>query len=151
MPMMQRTADVVWEGDLRGEGRLRVESSAFPELPVTFAARTETAGGKTSPEELIAAAHATCYAMAFSNTLAQQATAPERLEVSAVCSLDRVEGALKITGVDLTARGKVAGIDQRRFDELAQIAEQRCPVSNALRGNVEIRLHAELMRGAATS
>jgi len=145
MPLMERKADIVWEGDLQtGGGRLTVASGAFPELPMTFAARTERADGKTSPEELIAAAHATCYAMAFSNMLKQQASAPERLEVSAVCTLDRVEGALKITTMDITVSGRVAGIDDARFKELAALAEQRCPVSNALRNNVDIRLHAQL-------
>jgi len=145
MPVMERRADIVWEDDLQtGGGRLSVASGAFPELPMTFAARTESAGGKTSPEELIAAAHATCYAMALSNTLKQQASAPERLDVSASCTLDRVEGALKITTMAITVRGRVPGIDDARFRELAALAEQRCPVSNALRNNVEIRLHAQL-------
>ncbi len=146
MPVMERRADVIWEGDLQtGAGRLTVGSGAFPELPMTFAARTESADGKTSPEELIAAAHAACYAMAFSNTLKQQASAPERLEVSALCTLDRVEGGLKIITMDITVRGRVSGIDDSRFRELAGLAEQRCPVSNALRNNVDIRLHPELM------
>ncbi|MDP9235860.1 MAG: OsmC family peroxiredoxin [Chloroflexota bacterium] len=149
MPKMERRAEIVWEGDIRGSGRLSVGSEAFPEQVVTFAARTEAADGKTSPEELIAAAHATCYAMAFSNTLAQEKSPPERLEVSAVCTLDRVEGALKITTIELAVRGVVSGIDQARFEELARLAEQRCPVSNALRGNVEISVHAELRGGAA--
>jgi osmotically inducible protein OsmC len=145
MVMMERTASVTWEGDLRsGAGRLSVESAAFPELPVTFSARTEAKDAGTSPEEMIAAAHATCFAMAFSNTLATNDAPPERLEVTATCALDRVEGALKITTMDLRVRGTVAGIDAARFEELARTAEQRCPVSNALRGNVEIRLEAML-------
>jgi osmotically inducible protein OsmC len=148
MPKMERRAEIVWEGDIRGSGRLRVGSEAFPEQVVTFAARTEAADGKTSPEELIAAAHAACYAMALSNTLAQEKSPPQRLEVSAVCTLDRVDGALKITTIELTVHGEVSGIDQRRFEELARVAEQRCPVSNALRGNVDISVHAELLSGA---
>ena len=147
MPIMQRTANVVWEGNLRGTGRLSVGSEAFPEQAVTFSARTEVADGKTSPEELIAAAHATCYAMAFSNTLDKSGAPPERLEITAVCSLDRVEGGLKITAMDLTARGRVGGVDTAKFRELAETAEKNCPVSNALRGNVEIRLQAELIAG----
>jgi osmotically inducible protein OsmC len=147
MAMAERDADVVWRGDLQtGAGRLRVGSAAFPELDVTFSARTEAADGRTSPEELIAAAHATCYAMAFSNTLKQDGAPPERLEVSATCSLDRVEGALKITAIRLNVRGVVPGIDQAKFDELARLAEQRCPVSNALRGNVAIDVQAQLLK-----
>jgi|FLYL01.1.fsa_nt_gi osmotically inducible protein OsmC len=148
MALQERKATCVWEGDLRaGAGRLRVGSGAFPELPVTFSARTEAADGKTSPEELIAAAHATCYAMAFSNTLAQAGKPPERLEVEAVCSLDRVEGGLKITTMRLTVRGRVPGAEAGEFRELAATAEQRCPVSNALRGNVDIQVEASLEGG----
>lgn len=149
MAMAERRADVTWEGDLRsGSGRLRPGSGAFPEQTVTFPARTEKADGKTSPEELIAAAHATCFAMAFSNTLAQNGTPPERLDVSAVCSLDRADGGLKITAMELSVRGTVPGLDGGKFEELARTAEQRCPVSNALRGNLDIRLRSELVAGA---
>ena len=145
MPLMERRASIVWEGDLRqGRGRVSVASGAFPELPVTFSMRTEDASAGTSPEELIAAAHATCYAMAFSNTLATAGSPPERLEVTAVCALDRVEGGLKIMSVDLQVKGRVPGLDQAKFEELARTGEQRCPVSNALRGNVEIRVTADL-------
>ncbi len=146
MAMAERRAEVIWQGDLtHGSGRLTVGSGAFSEQTVTFPARTERPDGRTSPEELIAAAHATCFAMAFSNTLAQNGGAPERLEVAAVCSLDRVEGGLKVTTMDLRVRGKVPGMDAAKFAELAKTAEGRCPVSNALRGNVDIRLQAELL------
>lgn len=147
MAMAQRRAQIVWEGDLRGgSGQLDVASGAFPAQTMTFSARSEGADGKTSPEELIAAAHATCYAMAFSNTLTTEGgVAPERLEVTAICALDRVTDGLKITTMDLTVRGRVPGIDGARFKELAEMAEQRCPVSNALRNNVQIRLDAAMM------
>jgi osmotically inducible protein OsmC len=145
MPMAERRATIVWRGDLRGgSGALTVESGAFPEQQMTFSARTEGADGKTSPEELIAAAHATCYSMAFSNLLATEASAPERLEVTATCGLDRVEGALKITTMQLRVRGRVPGLDDARFKELAAKAERRCPVSNALRNNVQISVDAAL-------
>ena len=98
----------------------------------------------TSPEELIAAAHATCYAMAFSNTLATNGGTPKRLEVSALCTLDRIEGALVITTMDLTVRGSVDGLDAAKFQELANMAKERCPVSKALKGNVQINLTATL-------
>jgi lipoyl-dependent peroxiredoxin len=145
MPLMERRASVVWQGDLRGgSGRLNVDSGAYPETEVTFAARTEAADGKTSPEELIAAAHATCYAMVLSNLLGQQGTPPERLEVSAVCALERGESGLVITTMDLHVRAKVGGVDAAQFQEIAAKGEQGCPVSNALRNNVDIRVHAEL-------
>jgi len=144
MPIMQRRADVTWSGNLtEGSGRLRVGSSAFPEQTVTFSARTEKQEG-TTPEELIAAAHATCYAMAFSNTLKQAGSAPETLDVSAACTLDRVDGALKITAMELVVKGKVPGMEAAQFAELARTAEQRCPVSNALRNNVAITVSASL-------
>jgi osmotically inducible protein OsmC len=145
MPMAERTAQVVWQGNLtQGSGNITLNSQATGPLPVTWAARTEEPGGKTSPEELIAAAHAACYAMAFSNTLNQNGTPPERLNVTATCTLDRVEGAVKITTEVLDVRGTVPGVDQGTFEQLARTAEQRCPVSNALRNNVEIRVNAQL-------
>jgi osmotically inducible protein OsmC len=142
----ERQAEVVWEGDLaRGSGRIVSETSGvLGELPVSWASRTETPGGKTSPEELIAAAHAACFSMAFSNSLAQAGTPPERLAVTATSSFDQVDGGWKITAMDLQVRGRVPGMDEAAFRESAEQAEQRCPVSNALRGNVEIRVQAEL-------
>jgi osmotically inducible protein OsmC len=142
--MMQRRAEVTWKGNLiEGAGKLRVGSNAFPEQDVTFSARTEKQEG-TTPEELIAAAHATCFAMAFSNTLKQAGNPPEQLDVEAIASLDRVEGALKITEMQLNVKGNVPGLDAAQFEDLAKTAEGRCPVSNALRGNVEIKLNASL-------
>ena len=101
----ERTADVVWEGNLaNGNGTISLKSGATGVLPVTWASRTERSDGKTSPEELIAAAEASCYAMAFSNTLAQQGTPPTRLNVTATATFDRVNGAAKITTLDLQVR-----------------------------------------------
>ena len=144
MANVERRAHVVWEGDLMGgSGTLTEEDSgALREAPVTFAARTQSPDGKTSPEELIASAHATCYAMALSNTLAEQDASPTRLEVDAVCVLD--DEQLKITSVDLDVRGQVSGMSGDDFEDAARQAEQICPVSNALRNNVEIRLNARL-------
>jgi lipoyl-dependent peroxiredoxin len=110
--------------------------------PVTFASRVERPDGKTSPEELIASAHATCYAMALSNVLTEHDAQPERLEVDAVCTLD--DQQLKITNVNLDVRGTVPGIGEDEFENAAREAEQLCPVSNALRGNVEIQLQTRL-------
>lgn len=111
--------------------------------PVTFASRVQQPEGKTSPEELIAAAHATCYAMALSNTLADGGNEPESLVVDAVCVLD--DAQLKITTVDLNVQGSVPGMSADDFENAARQAEQICPVSNALRGNVEIRLNPSLV------
>ncbi len=144
MANVERRAHVVWEGDLMGgSGTLTEEDSgALRDAPVTFASRTQSPGGMTSPEELIASAHATCYAMALSNTLAEQDAPPTRLEVDAVCTLD--DGQLKITTMDLNVRGQVPGMNEDEFENAARQAEQACPVSNALRNNVEIRLNTSL-------
>lgn len=145
MALKESKAQITWDGGLQdGSGRLKVDSGAFPELTVTFAARTGDVEGTTNPEELIAGAHATCYAMALSNALGQQGNPPERLEISAVASLERTEAGLKISAMDLSVRGTVPGLSGDEFREIAEKAEKACPVSNALRGNVEIRLNAEL-------
>ena len=142
----ERRADVVWEGDLlHGSGTIvSVGSGALGALPVTWASRTERSDGKTSPEELMAAAHAACYAMAFSHTLAQAGTPAERLSVSATCTFEQVEGGFKISTMELDVRGRVPGLDEAGFEKVAQQAEQGCPVSNALRNNVQIRVNAHL-------
>jgi osmotically inducible protein OsmC len=141
----ERRAEAVWHGDLmHGNGQVSVGSTAFGTLPVTWASRTERSDGKTSPEELIAAAHAACFAMALSNTLASGGNPPEQLTVNAVCTFQQVEGGFKISTMDLDVHGKVPGMDATAFEQAAEKAEQGCPVSNALRNNVEIRVHAYL-------
>ncbi|HET7478671.1 MAG TPA: OsmC family peroxiredoxin [Rubrobacteraceae bacterium] len=144
MATAERRADVVWKGNLmKGSGTFDLASSgAWTGAEVSFATRTENPNGNTSPEELIAAAHASCYAMALSNTLAEQGNDPEELDVSANCVLDM--GSLKITTVTLDVRGKVPGLDEDGFRSAAEQAEQTCPVSNALRGNVDIQLNTSL-------
>jgi lipoyl-dependent peroxiredoxin len=146
MPKAERKASVVWNGGLiDGSGTMSlVSSGSATDMPVSWASRTEDSGGKTSPEELIAGAHASCYAMAFSNTLVQAGHAPEQLSVDAVCVFDVGEGGAKVTRSDLTVTGKVPGLDQAGFEELARQGEQGCPVSNALRNNVEITVTATL-------
>jgi osmotically inducible protein OsmC len=137
----ERRAGVVWQGNLtQGSGKINVGSGAFKDLPITWAARIERPDGKTSPEELIAAAHAGCYAMALSNTLNQNGTPPEQLTINAICTLDQG----KITTMNLDVRGSVPGLDAAGFEQAAHKAEQSCPVSNALRNNVQIRLNAHL-------
>lgn len=142
---MQRTAKVVWDGELRsGKGTIDTGSKAITGLPVTFPARLEDVSDVTSPEELIAAAHATCFAMSLSNVLTTGGNPPERLEISATCALERTDSGLKIASMKLDVKGKVAGVDGAAFEAAAKKAEQSCPVSNALRGNVEISVNASL-------
>jgi osmotically inducible protein OsmC len=149
MPIMEQRAEVTWTGNLmQGSGRLSVGSGAFPEQTVTFGARTEGRERETSPEELIAGAHAICYSMALSHHLAQSGSPPNELRVSAVCSLDRVDGALKITRMRLEVEGDVPGLGNDEFARFAREAEERCPVSNALRGNVEIELSSRVSAAA---
>lgn len=143
MANVERNAHVEWSGDLMsGNGTVTEGSGVLSNTPVTFASRVQQPEGKTSPEELIASAHATCYAMALSHTLAEGGNAPESLTVDAVCVLD--DQQLKITTVDLNVQGNVPGMSQSDFENVARQAEQICPVSNALRGNVEIRLNPSL-------
>src|SRR5712692_1663010 len=146
MAKAERRAEVEWQGNLiQGSGRVvSVGSGALGNLPLTWAARTERSDGKTSPEELLAAAHAGCYAMAFSHTLAQAGTPSERLTVSATCAFEQVGDGFKVTTMELDVRGKVPGLDQAGFEKAAQQAEQGCPVSNALRNNVQISFKAFL-------
>ena len=148
MAEVSRTANVSWEGDLaKGGGEVELASShAAGPLPVSFPSRAaERAGGQTSPEELIAAAHASCYAMSLSGLLARGGNAPESLAVSAEVTIEKPpSGGIEITSSDLRVRGHVPGLDPAAFDRAARDAEEACPVSNALRGNLEITVEAEL-------
>jgi lipoyl-dependent peroxiredoxin len=135
-------AEATWEGDLMsGSGHVKPDSGAFAELPVSWASRAERQHGKTSPEELIAAAHAACYNMAFSNGLAKAGHKPERLNTTA--EVEFVPGT-GITTSTLTVRGRVSGISNDEFQKLAEAAKDGCPVSQAMKGNVELKLHAAL-------
>jgi osmotically inducible protein OsmC len=141
---IERKAHATWEGDLRsGSGRFDLDSGAITGQTVTFASRFEQPGGKTSPEELIAAAEATCFSMALANALAQEGHAPTKLETDAVCTLDQTDAGFRITTMQLTVRGEVEGIGEEDFQAAAQQAKEGCPVSNALSG-VEISLDAAL-------
>ncbi len=142
----ERRAEVEWQGSLiQGSGTIvSVGSGAIGNLPVTWASRTERSDGKTSPEELLAAAHAACFAMAFSNGLAQAGTTAELLHVNATCTFEQVEGGFKVSTMVLDVRGKVPGLDQAGFEKAAQQAGEGCPVSNALRNNVAITVNAHL-------
>ena len=141
-----RRADAVWKGDLMsGSGVVSASSSGlFTDLPVTWASRTEDSGGKTSPEELVAAAHAACYCMALSNGLGKAGTPPEELEVSATVTFEQIEGGWKVASSALTVTGHVHGIDESGFQSAAEAARDGCPISGALKGNVELSVEAKL-------
>jgi osmotically inducible protein OsmC len=131
-----------WEGDLlTGSGTTSLDSGAAGPLEVTWKARAEERGSTTSPEELIAAAHASCYSMAFSSTLAKNETPPTSLDVQATVTFVPGEG---ITTVELEVVGVVDGISEEKFKELAETAKNGCPVSKALAGNVEVTIEASL-------
>jgi osmotically inducible protein OsmC len=144
MAIAERTGRCTWDGDLaHGNGVVTGDSGALGELPVTWASRTERSEGKTSPEELIAAAHASCFSMALSHGLSQGGNAPEQLQVSAKVTLDQRDGAPTVTSSELTVTGRVPGLDQDGFAKAASDAGQNCPVSRAL-GGVEITVNATL-------
>jgi lipoyl-dependent peroxiredoxin len=144
MASAERTATTVWEGDLaHGNGILSLTSGATDDLPVTWASRTERSAGKTSPEELIAAAHASCFSMALSHGLAESGHPPDRLEVSATVTLS-LDGGPKVTSSRLTVRGTVPGLDADGFAEAAKGAADGCPISGALKGNLGITVDAQL-------
>jgi osmotically inducible protein OsmC len=145
MSIATRQAEIVWDGPLAsGTGTLSSGSGALSQLPVTWASRTERPDGKTSPEELIAAAHASCFAMALALVLGENHTPPERLVVSGACTLDEIGGAPQITTVELTIRAQVPGLERADFERCMGKAGDLCPVSNAVRGNVEISVRSEL-------
>jgi osmotically inducible protein OsmC len=142
---IERNAHATWEGDLRGgSGRFDTGSGAISGEEVTYASRFEDSGGKTSPEELIAAAHATCLSMALAGGLAKAGHPPTRLETDAVATLDQAEGGFRITSMRLSVRGEVDGIDEDAFRAAAEEAQEGCPVSNALADSIEITLEATL-------
>lgn len=144
--MAERSSSVIWSGGISdGSGKFTVGSGAFGPQDVSFARRIGEPEGVTSPEELIAAAHASCFSMAFSLVLEKNGTPPQELDVNArVAFGENAQGAPEVQYSKLSVTGKVAGIDAAKFDELAKAAEALCPVSNALRNNVPIELEAKL-------
>jgi lipoyl-dependent peroxiredoxin len=143
MPIARSEAEIVWDGPLAsGGGTLTSGSGALSGLPVTWASRTERADGKTSPEELIAAAHASCFAMALSLLLGENETPPDRVTVNAACTLDEVQGAPRITTLELSVRAQVPRIEAAELERMVERAADLCPVSNALRGNVAITVRS---------
>jgi osmotically inducible protein OsmC len=137
-----RLAEVAWQGELQtGKGEVTLVSSASGTFPVSWPSRTEEPNGQTSPEELLAGAHAACFAMAFSGGLGRAGTPPERLDVTATVTFVPGTG---VTTSKLEVTGVVPGLDQAGFAEAAEAAEGRCPISNAIRGNVEVTVDATL-------
>ena len=135
-------ATTVWEGDLpSGRGTMSAASGVLPDVEVTWTGRTERTPGTTSPEELLAGAHASCYCMGLSAELGKSDTPPERLEASCTVTFVAGEG---VKSSHIVVKGRVPGIDQAAFDEAAQAAGEGCPISGALKGNVEITVEATL-------
>ena len=140
--MTTRTATVTWNGTLlEGSGAITsFESGAIGTLPVSWPRRSEGHGGSTSPEELLAAAHASCFAMALSGGLARNNTPAAHLDVSATVTFEKVEAGWRVTKSALTLKGDVPGLDAAKLAEIAEGAKGSCPISAALAGNVEITL-----------
>jgi osmotically inducible protein OsmC len=141
-----REARALWNGDLlSGTGVVTAASSGkFSELPVSWSARTEAPGGKSSPEELLAAAHASCFAMALSAGLAKAGTRPNRLEVRAKVTFDKIADNWTVVSSELEVNGDVPGSDAQKFERAADDAKENCPISRALKGNVKLSVRATL-------
>lgn len=141
-----RRAETTWSGPLStGSGTVSaVSSGAFTDLAVSWAARTEASGGRTSPEELVAAAHSACFAMALSGALARAGTPPERLDVAAEVTFDKLEAGWRVVSSALKVRGKVPGMSAADFDAAAEATKTGCPISQALIGNVALSVEATL-------
>jgi len=141
-----RTATVTWNGALLdGDGTVSAGSSAlFTDLPISWSSRTEGPDGRTSPEELLAAAHAACFSMALSGALARSGTPPDHVHVSATVTFDKVDDAWSVTRSELDVVGTVPGLDEAAFEAAADNAKTNCPISRALTGNVELSVTATL-------
>lgn len=144
MAIAERSARTVWQGSLaRGSGTIHPDSDAFDALPVTWAARTAAPGGKTSPEELAAAAHSSCFAMALSLRLGERRAEPERLTVTSRVTLDEVDGKPTVVSSALTVRGRIPGLDAEDFRAAVDEAAELCPISRLFAG-AGITVDAEL-------
>ena len=141
-----RRADATWSGDLlSGRGTVTAATtSVFSELPTTWASRIGEPEGTTSPEELLAAAHASCFSMACSNELAKAGTPPSRLSVTVAVTGDKLDTGWTVLSAAITVRGVVPGATEQSFREAAEKARDGCPISKALKGNVELSVEAAL-------
>jgi osmotically inducible protein OsmC len=146
VPRVQRSADVTWEGAVaRGSGAISAATGAFDALPFSLATRIENPDGKTSPEELLAAAHAACYAMSLASELSSAGSPPEHLDVHATVTLDQVEdGSHRIVASELRARARVIETDQEILDRLAQTASEGCPLSRLIEASAQVTVNATL-------
>lgn len=144
MADIERSAQAIWHGDLlHGNGTVGTASKVVVDIPMRFNTRFEHESG-TNPEEFIAAAHASCYSMAFSAYLARQGHAPERLETTAHITLAKQRDGFSITKSRIEVRGWVDGLTEEQFQQMAREADKGCPVSNLLRNGLEIEIHASL-------
>jgi osmotically inducible protein OsmC len=145
MPKFERTAESVWEGDLRnGVGKLSTSSGVLTDVAYRFATRFENEPG-TNPEELIAAAHAGCFNMALASTLKKKGHEPNRLHTTAVCTIESKEsGGFEITRMHLAIRGSVDALSESEFKEIVEEADRGCPVSNLLRSSLQIEREVSL-------
>lgn len=145
MPQV-RQGTAHWSGDLlAGGGAVSAATTGvFAEQPITWRARTEAAEGKTSPEELLAAAHAACYSMAVSNELAKAGHVPERVDVTVDVTADKTDAGWTVLSSAITLRARVPGCDEATFNEKAEAAKSGCPISRAISGSVDITLNATL-------
>jgi osmotically inducible protein OsmC len=141
-----RRAEASWSGALaNGSGTVTAVSSyAFSTLPVSWAARTEASNGQTSPEELLAAAHAACFAMALSGALGRAGTPPDRLDVSADVTFDKLDAGWRVVSSALTVHGWVPGSTSADFLAAAEATRDGCPISQAIKGNVQLSVEATL-------
>jgi len=134
-----------WAGDLMGgHGTVSAGSGVFTTLPTTWAARAESRATGTSPEELLAAAHASCFSMAFAGRLAKNGTTAERIDVSATVTFDKTDAGMRIISSALDVTARVPGIDQATFVKIAEDARENCPTSQALKNNVKVSVSARL-------
>lgn len=145
--MVEKSATAIWHGTLaEGSGTFSVDSGVLSNSPVSWAVRTGASDGKTSPEELLAAAHAACYSMALSHALGSAGTPPESLDVTSTVGFGpKPGGGMQVTHSHLVVKGNVPGMTQEQFAQAAVDAEKGCPISNALRNNVEITVQGTLV------
>jgi lipoyl-dependent peroxiredoxin len=142
---VERTANAVWESDLLGgSGKVSTKSGVVDDATVKWSSRAEQADENTSPEELIAAADATCVSMALAGGLARAGTPPTHLETEATATFEQIDEGFRFTTMRLSIRGQVEGLDDDGFRKAAENATENCPVSQALKGNVEVSLDASL-------
>jgi lipoyl-dependent peroxiredoxin len=146
VPRVQRSANVTWVGNVaRGSGAISAASGAFSELPYSLASRVERPDGKTSPEELLAAAHAACYSMSLAGEPAGAGTPPEHLDVRATVTLDQVEdGSHRIVASELLARARVTDVDGATLDRLAATASEGCPFTKLIEASGTVTVNATL-------